>query len=174
MPNGNLAIGTFDAFPTVPDKFVVFGDARVGTSGTNGCLNNFAGTGIAGTCSSDRRLKKDITPFGPVLTQVAALQPVHYYWRAAEFPDRHFGTSRTYGLVAQDVEQVLPELVVTNDDGYKAVDYSKLPLLTIQAIKELKAENDALKLRVTETEALTQRVAELERLVTELLAPGRR
>jgi hypothetical protein len=174
MPDGNVAIGEFDAFPAVPDKLVVFGDARVGTSGTNGCLKNFAGTGIAGTCSSDRRLKKDITPFGPVLNQVAALQPVHYYWRATEFPDRHFGTSRTYGLVAQDVEQVLPELVVTNDDGYKAVDYSKLPLLTIQAIKELKADNDALKLRVTETEALKQRVAELERLVTELLATGRR
>ena len=42
----------------------VFGDIRVGTSGTNGCLKNFAGTGIIGTCSSDRRLKKNITPFG--------------------------------------------------------------------------------------------------------------
>jgi Chaperone of endosialidase len=174
MPDGNTAIGTFNAFPTVPDKFVVFGDIRVGTTGTDGCLKNFAGTGLTGVCSSDRRLKKDITPFGPVLNQVAALQPVHYYWRAAEFPDRHFGTSRTYGLVAQDVEEVLPELVVTNGDGFKAVDYSKLPLLTIQAIKELKAENDALKQRVTETEALKQRVAELERLVTELLATGRR
>ncbi len=176
MPNGNVGIGTFldETLPTIPEKLVVFGDARVGTAGTNGCLKNFAGTGIAGACSSDRRLKKDITPFAPVLNQVAALQPVHYYWRAAEFPDRHFGTSRTYGLVAQDVEQVLPELVVTNDDGFKAVDYSELPLLTIQAIKELKAENDALKQRVTETEALKQRVAELERLVTELLATGRR
>ena len=38
---------------------------------------------------------------------------------------------------------MLPELVVTGDDGFKAVDYSKLPLLTIQAVKELKAENDA-------------------------------
>ena len=33
----------------------------------------------------------------------------------------------------------------TDSDGYKAVDYSKLPLLTIQAVKELKAENDARK-----------------------------
>ena len=47
---------------------------------------------------------------------------------------------------------MLPELVVTNDDGFKAVDYSKLPLLTIQAVKELKAENDALKQRVAENE----------------------
>ena len=51
---------------------------------------NFAGTGIAGTCSSDRRFKKDITPFGQVLDQLTALQPVHYFWRAAEFPDAAF------------------------------------------------------------------------------------
>ena len=87
-----------------------------------------------------------------MLDQLTALQPVHYFWRAAEFPERHFGDSRAYGLIAQDVEQVLPELVVTNDDGFKAVDYSKLPLLTIQAVKDLKAENDALKQRVAELE----------------------
>ena len=59
---------------------------------------------------------------------------------------------------------MLPELVVTGDDGFKAVDYSKLPLLTIQAVKELNAENDAFK----------QRVSELERLVNELLAASSR
>ena len=52
----------------------------------------------------------------------------------------------------------------TDSDGYKAVDYSKLPLLTIQAVKELKAENDALKAEV----------AELRRLMTEVLANSRR
>ena len=59
---------------------------------------------------------------------------------------------------------MLPELVVTNDDGFKAVDYSALPLLTIQAVKDLKSENDTLK----------QRVSELERLVNELLATSAR
>jgi hypothetical protein len=83
---------------------------------------------------------------------------VHFYWRAAEFPDRHFGDTQAYGLIAQDVEQVLPELVVTGADGFKQVDYAKLPLLTIQAVKELK-----------------ERVAELERLIQEMRAitPGR-
>ena len=93
-------------------------------------------------------MKKDITPFGPVLDQLTALQPVHYYWRAENFPTAISANSRAYGLIAQDVEQVLPELVATDGDGYKAVDYSELPLLTIQAVKELKAENDALKERV--------------------------
>ena len=167
LPSGEVGIGTpagGNGLPVVADKLQVVGDIRVGTTGTNGCLKNFAGTGIAGTCSSDRRFKKDITPFSPVLGKVTALQPVTYYWRAAEFPERHFGNERTYGLVAQDVEQVLPELVVTNEDGYKAVDYSALPLLTIQAVKDLKAENDALKARV----------AELERLVSDMLAASKR
>ena len=136
---------SFNDIPTITDKLQVFGDIRMGTTGTNGCLKNFAGTGLIGTCSSDRRFKKDITPFTPVLNQLTALQPVHYFWRAADFPQQHFGDSRAYGLIAQDVEAVLPELVVTGEDGFKAVDYTKLPLLTIQAVKELKAENDAPK-----------------------------
>jgi hypothetical protein len=137
---GSIGIGT----TTPADRLQVVGDVRVGTGGANGCLKNFAGTGLVGVCTSDGRLKRDIAPFGPALSAVALLQPVHYYWRATEFPERQFGGTRAYGLIAQDVEQVLPELVVTNDDGYKAVDYSKLPLLTIQAIKELKAENDGM------------------------------
>jgi hypothetical protein len=168
LPNGFVALGTpgdANGIPTAADRLQAFGDIRVGTAGTNGCVKNFAGSGIMGTCSSDRRLKKDITPFAPVLQQFSALQPVHFNWRASEFPDRHFGDSRTYGLIAQDVESVLPELVVTGDDGFKAVDYSKLPLLTIQAVKELKAQNDELR---TENDDLKARVSELERLMKEL------
>jgi hypothetical protein len=185
LSNGNVGLGTpgdANGIPTATDRLQVFGDVRVGTTGTNGCIKNFAGTGIIGTCSSDRRLKKNITPFGPMLDRVTALQPVHYFWRASEFPERHFGNSQSDGLIAQDVEQVLPELVATDSDGYKAVDYSKLPLLTIQAVKELKTENDALKHRIADLEelknenaALKQRMAEIEKLLTEALGnPARR
>jgi hypothetical protein len=156
LPSGNVGIGTpadANGIPTANDKLQVFGDLRVGTTGTNGCVKNFAGTQLTGTCVSDRRFKKNITPFGSALNQLTALQPVHFYWRAAEFPDRHFGEAQAYGLIAQDVEQVLPELVVTGEDGFKQVDYAKLPLLTIQAVKELK-----------------ERVAELERLIQEMRA----
>jgi hypothetical protein len=163
LPGGNVGIGVFNSFPTISDKLQVFGDIRVGTSGTNGCVKRFDGNFLVGSCASDRRFKKNITPFGPALDRLTGLQPVHYHWRAAEFPERHFGEAQAYGLIAQDVEQVLPELVATNSDGYKAVDYSKLPLLTLQAVKELKAESDALK----------QRVAELERLLTDLVAKQR-
>jgi len=75
---------------------------------------------------------------------------------------------------------VLPEIVATDSDGYKAIDYTKLPLLTIQAMKELKAKNDALqqridqleplKERVAEMDALQQRVLQLERLLSDMIA----
>ena len=125
---------------------------------TDGCLKDFSGTGIVGTCASDLRFKKDITPVGQTLGALSRLQPVHYSWRAAEFPEKGFGDVRALGLIAQDVEAVLPELVVTGADGFKAINYSKLPLLTILAVKELKAENDALKDRVTELERLINEV----------------
>jgi hypothetical protein len=177
-PGGNVGIGAWpfgtSAPPSIPDRLQVLGDVRVGTTGTNGCLKNFDGTGIIGTCASDRRFKKDITPFEPALDRLTALQPVHYFWRTADFPGQHFGESRAYGLIAQDVEQVLPDLVITDKDGFKAVDYGKLPLLSIQALKELRAENGVLKTRngvlEAQTDELTQRIADLERRFAEFLA----
>lgn len=148
--NGEVGIGATSPL----DRLQVAGDVRVGTVGTTGCIKAFNATVIIGTCSSDARFKRDITPFAPALDRVAALLPVHYFWRTEAFPEKGFGTAQTYGLVAQDVEQVLPEIVTTDAAGYKAVDYSKLPLLAIQAIKELKEQNDALERRLAALEAL--------------------
>ena len=145
---GNVGIGTQGPL----DRLHVFGDLRIGVFGTNGCLKNNNGGTIIGNCASDARFKRGITPVTPVLTRLARLQPVHYFWRAAEFPERNFGAAREMGLIAQEVEQVLPELVTTDAQGFKAVDYSKLPLLTIQAVKELKAENEALRVRLLKLE----------------------
>jgi len=130
------------------DRLHVAGDIRVGT-GTTGCVKDADGTIIAGTCSSDARLKRDIVPFTNLLDKLVRLQPVHFYW-AEEFKERHFGARQSFGLIAQEVEQVMPELVTEDEQGYKAVNYSKLPLLTLQAIKELKAENDTLKTKLSE------------------------
>ena len=159
--NGNVGIGTTNP----PDRLSVLGDIRVGTLGTNGCIKRNDGNTIAGTCSSDVRFKRDITSFPNLLNKVAQLRPVHYYWRAAEFPLKHFGDAQAYGLVAQEVEQVLPELVSEDEQGYKQIDYSKLPLLLLQAVKELKAESDQLK---PQQELLTRQQAEIAELKARL------
>ena len=154
---GSVAIGTLT--PSPADRLDVRGDIRVGT-GSTGCVKDADATIIAGTCSSDRRLKQHVVPFSRALDAVGLLQPVHFSWRAGEFPERHFGTSPSYGLIAQDVERVLPGLVVTDEQGYKAVKYSALPMYMLQAIKDLKTENDALRRRLEEQEA---RLLRLER-----------
>ncbi len=144
------------------DMLHVAGDIRVGT-GATGCVKDGDGTAIAGTCSSDARLKTKVTPFAPMLDRVTRLQPVDYEWRAKEFPERGFGTERTYGLIAQDVEKLFPDMVSEDAQGYKAVNYSKLPLVMLQALKEEHARNDRLEARL----------GELERKLTLATAPAR-
>ena len=156
--NGEVGIGT-----TAPaDLLHVNGDVRV-----LNCVRNSAGTQIAGTCASDLRFKKEITSFPNLLDRVSQLRPVNYYWRADEFPTKAWSADQTYGLVAQEVEAVMPDLVETMADGYKAVNYSKLPLVLLQAVRELKAANDALAERNQALEregaALTDRLAAIER-----------
>jgi hypothetical protein len=92
-------------------------------------------------------------PFASSLEKVTRLQPVTFRWRSDEFPDKHFGVNQSFGLIAQDVGEVLPELVTTDGNGYKAVKYNLLPFHMLQAIKDLKSENDDLKARLAALEA---------------------
>ena len=143
--NGFIGIGTTNP----AQKLDVNGNVRVGT-GTTGCVEDSNGTVIAGVCSSDLRFKKNIKPFGNILNNFSKLRPVNYDWRTDEFTEKNFGKNRAFGLIAQEVEEAFPDLVVTDEKGYKAVNYSKLPLYTIQAVKELKVENDGLKTQAKE------------------------
>ncbi|MBI4460276.1 MAG: tail fiber domain-containing protein, partial [Acidobacteria bacterium] len=159
--SGNVGVGISNPATNLQ----VFGDMRVGTSGTNGCLQRFDGTAIAGTCSSDGRLKKNVRPFAPMLDRLVQLGPVTYNWRADEFPEYHFGASQASGLIAQEVEQVFPGMVSTDGRGYKAVNYSELPLLLLQAVRELNAENDSLADALREQQEMIRELrAEMEEL----------
>jgi hypothetical protein len=152
----NAAEGVGIGTTTPATKLQVLGDIRVGTSGINGCVQRFDGGVLAGACSSDIRFKKDIRPLGKVLDRVARLEPVSYLWRADEFPAKRFGAERVNGLIAQQVEQVLPELVSTDEEGYKRINFSELPLLAIQAVRELKQDNDALRAELAELKQLLE------------------
>ncbi|MDC0676532.1 tail fiber domain-containing protein [Sorangium atrum] len=90
---------------------------------------------------SDRLLKHDIAPLGPVLGRVLRLQGVQYRW-----VDEKMGAGPQIGLIAQDVEAVFPELVSETHEGTKSVDYARLVAPLVEAVKELAAEVEALKL----------------------------
>lgn len=95
--------------------------------------------------SSDVRLKKNIRPLEGALQKTIKMQGVSFDWRQDEYPQRGLTSARQIGLIAQDVEKVIPELVSTNTDGFKAVAYDKVVALLIEAVKELYSENDTLR-----------------------------
>ena len=85
---------------------------------------------------SDIRYKKDVEPLTSSLDRVTRLKGVSYLWKTDEHPGRGFGKGKQIGLIAQDVEKVLPELVTTDDKGYKSISYEKLVPVLVEAIKE--------------------------------------
>ena len=129
---------------------------------------------VAGTITedSDARLKADITPIDGALDRLMQIDGVTFTWID---PVRGEGTQM--GVIAQDVEAQFPELVVTAQSGYKAVNYNGLVAPLIQAVHEQqalidaqRAEIDRLNAQVAELQALEGRMAKLERL---LAAQGR-
>jgi hypothetical protein len=123
-----------------------------GDVNTTGCYRQ-GGHALSGACPSDAKLKTNVEPLSNSLEKVSALQPVRFEWRADRFADRRSHGARETGLIGQDVEEVLPELVTTDARGLKSVQYGlELEMHMIQAIKELKALNDELRARVSQLE----------------------
>ena len=93
------------------------------------------------TAFSDRRLKTDIEPITNALPKVMRMQGVYY--KRNDVDD----AKEQIGVIAQDMETIIPEVVLTADDEMqtKSVDYGKLCAVLIESIKELKAEIDELK-----------------------------
>lgn len=88
-------------------------------------------------CCSDHRFKENITPIVSALEKVTKLQGITFTWNLKEYPSRFFTDALQVGVIAQDVEAVIPELVHTDKDGFKSVEYDKLTAVLIEAVKEI-------------------------------------
>ena len=93
--------------------------------------------------SSDKRLKDNIETIKSPLEKLDKINGVEFDWIPKE--GIHENEGHDIGVIAQEVEKVIPEIVQTRDNGYKAVKYEKIVPLLIESIKELKAEIEELK-----------------------------
>jgi hypothetical protein len=93
---------------------------------------------------SDRRLKIDIDPLDSALDKVGALTGYGFDWRGGDAVQPHKRGEKDVGLIAQEVEEVMPEAVKTftdgHSEGYKSVSYDKLVPLLVEAIKDLRSQ----------------------------------
>lgn len=119
IPDGSLAVG------------------NISNSATDGRID--ASNDIVAFSTSDVRLKNNIKSIEGALDKVMLIQGVEFDWE--EKQEVHGNSGKDVGVLAQEIEQVLPEVVTTRDNGYKAVKYEKIIPLLIEAIKDL---NDKL------------------------------
>lgn len=151
-PTGNVSIGTDDAQgyllyangPTYINDTLYTANKLTVVGGGASINGNVEVTGqiratndIVAYYTSDIRLKNNIKHLTSALNKIDQISGVEFDWDNS-IPLSH--TGHDVGVIAQEIETVLPEAVVERDDGYKAVRYEKIIPLLIEAIKELKKE----------------------------------
>lgn len=162
---GEIA-NTFNANP--PNGAIA---AVIGVDNSTGLANHYAGyfagkvlvnslaagpnqslcispAGVLSSCTSDGTLKTNIRQLTNVLEKVDKIRGVSFNWIGLSKAAVSSTGQRNIGVIAQEVEAVFPEAVTNSDNGYKAVDYNALTGILLQAVKELKAENDSLKRKI--------------------------
>lgn len=123
--------------------------------------------------TSDARLKSDVAPLVGTLERLLTLRGVSYTYRADSTPKSMYLPGRQIGFIAQEVEAVFPEWVTEGDDGWKTVGPRGFEALTVEALRELRAESAAIdggqdaRLAALEAEnaTLRARLARVEALV---------
>lgn len=141
LKNGNVGIGV-DA-PT-------YTLAVSGTAAKTG--------GGSWTNLSDRRLKDIQGQYSKGLTEIVALQPVMFTYKK-DNPLQLESDKQQIGFVAQDVQTIFPEAVSENSSGYLDFNMHPVNVALVNAVKELKTENDKLKTTLNE---LLERMANME------------
>jgi len=177
-PSNQLIINTTWNFNTGSSNNAIIinksGQSRVGIPAENGALADSWPSGWGGglvtydfacagiyyqtlTARSDRRLKNTIVDLDSIsITKYLQLRPVNYYWNDGS--DNHH---KQFGLIAQEVEQLIPDMVSTANDSMqtKSINYQALHALSLKVIQSQQAEIESLKKKQTDIE---QRLLKLE------------
>ncbi|KAE9244655.1 hypothetical protein PF002_g7654 [Phytophthora fragariae] len=151
-----------DTGVTVSAGVVGISDTTASTVSTDGALVVSGGVGIGGsircagtsyavthTNTSDRRLKTAIKNLTAAQETIRRLRPVTYEWRRDEFPSRNFPTGVFPGFLADEVEQILPDLVQQDGDGWKSMDYVGIVPHLVRAVQEMQDQLEASQAQMT-------------------------
>jgi phage gpG-like protein/uncharacterized coiled-coil protein SlyX len=162
IPSG-IVSGAAQIVPLLPSG-VISGSSQIlgGTDIHSGSTGNYrfnsigvglTATGVAGEIvasadivafsTSDIRLKENIIPIENALSKVESISGNTYDWKEG-FEELHSHKGTDIGVIAQEIELILPQAVTNRESGYKAVNYEKIVPLLIEAIKELSAKIDRL------------------------------
>ena len=100
--------------------------------------------------SSDKRLKTNIQTIQDPLTKLQKIGGYTFEWIPKE--DIHSHTGNDIGVIAQEIEEVLPEITTTRNNGYKAVKYEKLTAYLIECVKAQQTHIQQLEDRIVKLE----------------------
>ncbi len=144
IPNGKVSMGVIETTGAFTEL------AKAERNGAY-AFSIFGNLWVNGTTyGSDARFKQNITPIDSALSKLMRINGVQYEMNTKAFPTYKFLPGRQIGLIAQNVETVVPE-AVNEKDGYKGVDYAKLVPLLIEAIKEQERRIHELERRLSIT-----------------------
>jgi hypothetical protein len=168
--NGSEALwfnGTYFSWG-IGGSYNYFGDEiSIGTTavpGYNLVVNGTAAKTDGGSWSvlSDLRLKNLAGNYDKGLNEISALQPVKFYYKEGNQFELASDQEQV-GFVAQEVQKVFPEAVHETKDGYLGFNMHPVNVALVNAVKELKAENDRLR---AENEQINARLSRIEALVS--------
>ncbi len=119
---------------------------------------------------SDKKFKKDIANVNHSLEKINALHGVTYEFKQmkSDSTARQLPQGKQYGLIAQEVREVLPELVIEDEDGYLAVNYTGMIPVLVEAIKALQTGQDSVTLLQKQIVNLQQENAEIKQQLAEI------
>ncbi len=133
--------GSINIAGTAPTDYKLnIGTDNIGNGDVNiGGGYSVDGNCVGGICSSDERLKTDIAPLDSSLEHLLHLRPVTF-----TFLDEYYGTGLQRGMIAQEVEDVLPEIVSLDSNGYKTIDYGiPLEMYFIKGLQEFQVQTQS-------------------------------
>ena len=102
---------------------------------------------------SDQRLKKNIQSLSAPLEKIQSLRGVSFDWNRDDFPSRNFDSAPQIGFIAQEVESVFPEVVSTDANGIKSLNYAALVAPLVESVQTLSVQNDLLRARIERLES---------------------